>query len=199
MAAIIGLAGTFASGKDTVAEYIASKHGYVHVSTGDIVRAESLKRGLSTHRNDLFNVANNMRATQGADTLVENALKQDANRQEKLVISGIRNVKEVETLKASGGLFVFVDAPVESRFERAKARGRLEDKTDLAGFKAQEERELINTEEHAQHISALKGLADVTIVNDGSLADLQTKVDKLVRNEWTKGPVTHTWGHWWQR
>lgn len=35
---IIGLAGTFASGKDTVAHKLVEDFGYTHVSTGDMVR-----------------------------------------------------------------------------------------------------------------------------------------------------------------
>ncbi len=180
MRKIIGLAGTFASGKDTVADYLVSRYGYNHVSTGDIVRTEALKRGLTTHRDDLFNVANDMRNVYGADILVSSVLK--ANTAKRVVISGIRNAKEVEALKAANGYFVFVDAPIESRYERAKSRGRLEDKTDLAGFKAQEERELNNSAEHTQHIEAIKGMADITLINDADLDTLKRKSDEIVED-----------------
>ena len=41
---LLGLTGTIASGKDTVASYLSENHGYYHVSTSEIVRAEALKR-----------------------------------------------------------------------------------------------------------------------------------------------------------
>lgn len=181
MKQIIGLAGTFASGKDTGAEYLEHEYGYLHVSTGDIVREEAKNRSSTTHRDNLFDVANDLRTTKGADVLVKQALDlHKASNERGIVISGIRNPKEVEALKNAGGVFIFIDAPINMRYERAKQRGRLEDNTTLEGFIAQEERELNNHDPAAQNISEVKKLADVVITNDGTLSELKTKIDKAI-------------------
>lgn len=182
MKQIIGLAGTFASGKDTGADYIESKYGYLHISTGDIVRAEATRRESTTHRDNLFDVANELRTTKGADVLVKEALvKYKDSERPGIVISGIRNPKEVATLKSAGGAFIFVDAPIGLRFERAKGRGRLEDNTTLEGFRAQEERELSNHDPAAQNISEVRTLADRVINNDDTLEELHNKIDEAIK------------------
>jgi len=181
MIKLIGLAGTFAAGKDTVAEYLQKQHGFLHVSTGDLVREEAKRRGMSTHRDNLVGVGNDLRESKGADVLVSMALdKQKAEDGQPMVISGIRNPKEVETLKAVGGKFVFVDAPIEQRYERAKARGRLEDHTNLEGFKAQEERELSSNNPAAQNISAIRELADLELDNSDSINELNEHIEAML-------------------
>lgn len=178
---IIGLAGTFASGKDTGAEYIEEKYNYLHVSTGDIVREEAKKLESTTHRDNLFEVANELRKAKGADILVNRALEAyRATQKPGVVISGIRNPKEVRSLKQAGGVFIFIDAPIEMRYKRARQRGRLEDNTTLAGFIEQEERELNNAHPASQNISEVKKLADVIITNDGTPDELQAKIDEAI-------------------
>ena len=41
---IIGLAGTFASGKDSLARALEEKFGICHISTGDIVRKVAMEK-----------------------------------------------------------------------------------------------------------------------------------------------------------
>ena len=54
---IIGIAGTLATGKDTVAEYLAEQFGYTHVSTGDIVRELAMQEHGSIERPVLYETA----------------------------------------------------------------------------------------------------------------------------------------------
>lgn len=181
MHTIFGLTGTFASGKDTASEYLAKKLNYLHVSTGDLIRAATEQRGLSVHRDNLHVVANELRAAQGGDVFVKQALAQQQSTGAKgLIVSGLRNPKEVETLKQAGGYFIFTDAPVQQRYEWAKARGRLEDDTDLEGFKAQEAKELNNPDPSGQQIEVLRPLADIVVQNSGSLEDFYKQLDAIV-------------------
>ena len=180
MKKIIGIAGTFASGKDTLAEYIAKKHGYLHVSTGDLIRDETKKRGHSIHRDNLVWVANELRATKGAGIFVEQALaKFHADKHKGLIVTGIRHPGEVEALRQAGGSLLFIDAPIENRYKWAKARGRLEDKTTLEGFITQEQREMEHPAEGGQNIKTVRKLADVEFMNDRPLAEVEADIDKL--------------------
>jgi len=71
-----------------------------------------------------------------------------------------------------------VDAPVEIRFERAKKRGRDESASTLEEFIEQENREK-GSGGNNQQLDRCLVLAEVTIINDGSLEELRQKLEKL--------------------
>ena len=74
--------------------------------------------------------------------------------------------------KRHDGTMLFVDAPVEVRFERLKKRGRLGDEETLESFKKGEELELRGqTSSVGQNILGVKKLANHILTND---ADLQS-------------------------
>src|SRR5688572_25799323 len=99
MKKIIGIAGTFASGKDTAADYLVKHYGFLHVSTGDLIREETKRLGKSIHRDNLVGVANEMRTTKGGGVFVEMALEEFRKSNAKgLVVSGIRHPGEVESI-----------------------------------------------------------------------------------------------------
>ena len=59
---VLGFTGTFAAGKDTAISIIASKfkNKTMEISTSDLVREETAKRGLSLERENLRLVSNDM-------------------------------------------------------------------------------------------------------------------------------------------
>jgi len=166
---IIGLAGTFASGKDTLADWV-EQHGFYHVSTSDMVREGCQQEYGSTDRKDLYEYANETRSKEGAGIFVQKALEQ-AKDQKKVVITGIRSIGEVEVLQAAGGKLIFVDAPIELRYERAFKRGRDEEIESFEKFKASEEKELHRPTQNKteQNIGAIKDMADTVLINDSDL------------------------------
>ena len=87
---LIGIAGTFASGKDTVAEFLVRDFGYTHVSTGDMVRKVATEKYGSIERPVLVKTATELRYENGAGALVSEALKEAR----PLVITGIRSLGE---------------------------------------------------------------------------------------------------------
>ena len=52
---IIGLTGSYCSGKDTVADYLVNKKGFSHISLSDIIRQELQKAGIEPTRENLIN------------------------------------------------------------------------------------------------------------------------------------------------
>lgn len=166
---LIGISGTFASGKDTVAKFLVQDFGFTHVSSSNIVRKVAMKKYGSIERPVLAKTATELRYAQGAGALVLEALK--APR--PLVITGIRTLGEAKTLKAAGGTLLFVDAPVELRYERVKSRKRdSETQLTLDEFKANEAKELYggpNDEDF--NIRGIGNMSDVTIENTMLLAD----------------------------
>jgi len=135
---IIGIAGTLATGKDTVAEHLAADFGYTHISTGDIVRELAMAEHGSIERPVLYETAKKHREKEGAGFLVDRALQHD----QPVVITGLRSLGEAKALKAGGGVLVFIDAPIEVRYDRMRSRQRdNETALTLDGFKQNEAKE----------------------------------------------------------
>ena len=178
---IIGLAGTFASGKDTLANYLVEKYGYLHISTADMVRGEAMKRYGSIERPILHKTATAVRQTEGAGAFAQRALDEAAGR--PVIISGIRSLGERDVLRKQGALIVFVDAPVEVRYERMRSRQRdQETQLSLDEFRANEQREWYGGDDPADfNVRGIKAEADVVLENvmplDDFLADAVTKID----------------------
>ncbi|MFO0920613.1 MAG: nucleoside monophosphate kinase [Candidatus Saccharimonadales bacterium] len=179
---IFGLAGTHASGKDTIADLLVSKYGYFHVSTGDIFREEATKRYGSIERPVLYKTANEIRNKDGYGAVSFLALQRYEAVKEKfpngLVVSGFRALEEAKVIKEAGGIIVFVDADADIRFKRMKDRARAEE-SDLS-------REEFNNREDAENgqtdpafnILAIKDIADITINNNGdSIENFKNEVE----------------------
>ncbi len=166
---LIGISGTFASGKDTIAEFLVRDFGFTHVSTGDMVRKVATEKYGSIERPVLVKTATELRYANGAGALVEEALKESR----PLVITGIRSMGEAKALKAAGGILLFVDAPVEVRYQRVKSRQRdNETELTLQQFQANEEKEMYagpNDEDF--NIRGIGEMADIHIENTLPLDD----------------------------
>lgn len=176
---IIGITGTFSSGKDTVANYLEKK-GFFHLSLADLVREECQKRSRYNSRDDLIEVANELRQKYGSGILAKMALERTKNKG-KIVISSIRNPGEVEELKKAGHFFLLtIDASIKLRYERAKKRGKIDDVVTFEKFKAQEEFER-NGNEFQQQLDKVISMADYKIINDATLEELYQKVDVVLQ------------------
>lgn len=127
---IVGLSGMFASGKDTLANYLADTYGYQHISTGDMLREEAMRRYGSIERPILHRTGTELRQEEGAGALVKHAIalfqaELDAGKSYPgVVISGLRSLGEAKAIKEAGGTLVFTDAPIELRYQRMQSRLR---------------------------------------------------------------------------
>jgi dephospho-CoA kinase len=160
---ILGIAGTFAAGKDTLAMQLVKDFGYTHVSTGDIVREFAMKERGSIERPILYAVANKLRHEIGADALVVKALE----KPRPIVVTGIRSLGEAKAIKKAGGTLVFVDAPLRLRFERMKARLRdHEVGLSIEEFEAREANEWYSGDSDADfNLRGIKEMSDIVIDN----------------------------------
>jgi len=166
---VIGIAGSFASGKDTIAHALEADYGFTHVSTSDMVRAAAMRERGSIERPVLFEVATEHRHRDGAGVFVVHALE----HQRPLVVTGIRSLGEVKALKAAGGILLFIDAPIEIRYERMKARHRdAETELTLEQFKANEAKEWHVGDDDADfNLRGVKAVADVVMENTVPIKD----------------------------
>ncbi|MCX8160305.1 MAG: AAA family ATPase [Candidatus Saccharicenans sp.] len=172
---LIGLTGTNGAGKGEVANFLMKK-GYGYVSLSDVIREELRARGLEASRDQLIACGNELRERFGPDILARRAA---ARIQGPTVIDSIRNAAEVSFLRSLGDfILVAVDAPIEVRFERTRKRGRNESASTLEEFRLKEEQEK-STRDTGQQLEICLRLADLTIINDGSLEDLRKKLEEL--------------------
>lgn len=181
---IIGIAGTFASGQDSVGKYLAETHGFLCVSTSDMVREEATSRYGSIERPILFKTATELRAERGGGVLSELALEKfDANSHlPGVAITGLRSLGEARAVQEAGGVIVFTDAPIELRYERMRARNRdAETEISIEEFKEREDREAKTGDSDADfNREAIRELADHHITNDGTLEGFNQKIESIL-------------------
>lgn len=181
---LIGIGGTLAAGKDTAARMLVESFGYAHLSTGDAVRAEAVRQFGTVDRNVLKIVGNQMRLAQGAGALCMGALAEhrDSDGSNKdLVISGLRAVGEVEAIRERGGLLIFVDAPIEVRYQRLVERGRTGDAFgSLVAFTEFETQEMSSESTTEQNIQAVRDACDVAIDNAVGQGELMASLTRAL-------------------
>lgn len=180
---IIGISGSYSSGKDTAADYLVEKYGFEHHSLSNEIRIVLRERSEEPSRDNMMRVGNELRAEHGSGVLAERTLKRI--KTEKVLVSSIRNLGEIEVLKKraiqTNGRFalLWIDAPVEKRYELAKERGRIENVGSVMEFIEKENLER-STQEHKQQLGLCEKEANFKIMNDASKNDLYEKLDEVM-------------------
>ena len=174
---IIGVTGTYASGKDTVAEIII-KSRFNHISFSDILREELKKQGKEITRDSLTLFGNELREEYGADILAKRALEKITDG--RYVFTSIRTPAEVRLLqKRKDFTLINVTAKDKIRLKRIIERNREKDPKTLEELKTKEARE--NTDDpNAQQLNRVADMATKTIVNDSTLEELNKKVKEII-------------------
>ncbi|MBI5530345.1 MAG: AAA family ATPase [Candidatus Doudnabacteria bacterium] len=173
---IIGLVGEKLAGKDTVAEYLVSKHGAAHFRFTHILDAVLEELDMPISRTNEITLGLSLRKVFGQHVLV-NALEDRVRKSwaTLIVVNGIR-MDELEVVKSWGAHIIYVTAPVEVRFERYTKRHEKADDgaMDLESFKKQDQgpTEL--------DIPELGKQADYKIENVGNYDELYASVDKIL-------------------
>lgn len=176
---IIGLTGEMASGKTTVASYLQKKYGATVYRFSDILR-DTLKRlHKESERKNLQEISTMFRTVFGEDALAKAVAEDVRESNSKIVaVDGVRRLGDIEHLKKIDGFnLMYLDADLEICHQRIAKRNENTDdlgKT-LAEFKKDRQREA------EQQIRDLKEFADFTIDNNGTLRELYSQIDELVK------------------
>ncbi|MED5398225.1 MAG: AAA family ATPase [Candidatus Thermoplasmatota archaeon] len=174
---LVGLTGRNASGKSTLVSWF-SERGLRSVSCSDSIRTWLSDQGIETTREALIEGGRELRRNGGAGVLAEMLL--EILDGEDAVVDSIRTPAEVEALRGRGDFFLIdVRADEEARWQRMTQRGRAGDPVEKEAFLSQEAAEATSKDEAGQALDATAAMADITVLNDGTLEDLEEKLEGI--------------------
>ncbi len=178
---IVIVTGMPGSGKSRIVREF-SEHGVPHVSMGDIVREETLKRGLELTKENVAKVSIRLRQELGQNAVAKltvERVKELLRKSSVVVIDGVRSLDEVGTFRSAFPeeriIIVAVHTPPHMRFSRLRARGRHDDPRSWEDFEERDWKEL------RFGIGNVIAMADYMIVNDRSRAEYNREVRELVK------------------
>lgn len=176
---VLCIVGMPCSGKTTVSN-IAREMGIFTVATGNIVREEIQRRGLTYNEVNDFKIAEWFHEYGRERELMRRIVDKiiEANHPDPIVIEGLRSSKQINELKKrlwGEKLFILaVHASPKLRWEREKNRPRFNHK-GYRNVKLRDKREL------SLGSGDLIVMADYMIVNNGSLEEFKETVkNKLI-------------------
>lgn len=175
----IAIVAKMRAGKDTVADYLAQKYGYVKFAFGDELKRDFHRRYREIPRDPKPRAGYQfhgqfMREHYGDNVWIDACFDNiDAHRLSfsdpasvPVVISDVRQLNEATALQSAGYTLIRVEASDGLRIERAVNSGDTFNYADLV---------------HGTE-TALDGYAaDFTVTNDAGLAELYAQIDEIMR------------------
>ena len=176
---IVGLTGRNASGKGTVADWLVAR-GFRYQSLSDAIRTWLRDQGQEPTRDAMIAGGRALRNQGGPGVLAVRTLRGIA-RGEDCIVDSVRTPAEVEALRSRPEFVLLeVHADEHVRYERLAARARSGDARSFEEFRRQEEAELHSGDPAAQQLVATAALADFVVPNDGTPAELEAHLAKLL-------------------
>lgn len=179
---IIGIAGTFASGKGAVVDYLKAK-GFAHYSSSGTLKELLDEKGLPHTRENLANAAEDLLSTYKGGVLEMNLERADQAGAKSVVLEAIHRVSEADFIRSRGGKVWGVDADPEIRYQRVLARKEgTKDEVTLDQFKADAAREEEGKGKVSSNIRRVIDTAEVVLLNNSTLENLHAQVDVALAN-----------------
>lgn len=180
MKLVIGVAGSMGAGKTLVCDHLKKTRSASQYRFSQILMDILARLHLPDTRENLQTLGTSLRKEFGADVIV-NALRHDLEEDSSKIVTidGVRFANEVKMIRQfPNNLVIFIEAPVEVRYERCVARGEKgEAGITFAQFIASEKKE---TEKYAAEIRAL---SDHVMDNSGTKEELYRKIDKIIKEK----------------
>ena len=166
---VIGISGMPGAGKG-VAANAARQLGLSVLVLGDVIREETERRGLEPTPKNVGAVMLQVREDEGAAAVARRLLpKIEASVSATVIVEGIRSLDELSELRSKYEVVtVAIHASPGTRFRRLLSRNRSDDPRNRATFDERDIREL------NVGLGQVIALADVVLVNEGSIETLQT-------------------------
>jgi dephospho-CoA kinase len=176
---IIGITGTLGAGKGEISAFL-KKRGFVHFSVRNFLTAELKRRGLPINRDEMTELANELRKTHKPSYIIEELYAQAVGNGAPSIIESVRAKGEADFLKKKGALIIAVDADPKLRYERIQARKSDLDHVSYEKFLSDEKREMDSDDPLRQNIRDCMRRADFVLINNGTLDELHAQIDKIL-------------------
>ncbi len=179
---IIGITGTIGAGKGTVVEYLVKNKGFKHFSARDLISEEVEKKGLEKNRDNMVIVANDLRQKYGSGYVADELYRRALVSGDNCIIESIRTVGEIESLKNKGNFILLaVDAEPKVRYERILERKTTTDNVSYEKFLEDENKEMESDDLSKQNLKKCIEMADFVIDNNGTLDELNLKIEEILK------------------
>ncbi len=171
---VIGISGPVAAGKTTVAQMLASQ-GFEYCRFSQILADKLMSDGQSQNRQALQDLGSSLHDSLFGQRWLQNELANRVKSKKKIVIDGLRHPEDHAFLTERWGIPVVhlrIDATMKVRKSRFLKR------------ESAEPAEFLRAEQHAAeaNVSRLKKLAGGFIINNGTLADLENRLQLLLED-----------------
>lgn len=173
---IFSLVGMPGSGKSVAAELI-NQLGIPVLNMGDVIREEMQKRNIELTRENVGALTREIREREGMDVVARKCMEKITQiTDEKLVIDGLRNIEEVQFFKTRLPNFkiIYVAASAEIRYQRLRARGRVDDPANRDEFQERDDREL------SFGIQKIIDIANFVVINQGDKEHLKAQLREII-------------------
>jgi len=181
-ATVIGLTGHAGSGKSTAGQYLKEKYGFDFITLSDVVKAEAKRRGLlkdgdmEAQKELLSKFGIEWRKETGKDNIVAEKIIERIRERKMgtVVIDGFRSPGEVKMFRISfhGFRLIYIKVDPDVRWKRRLAQDPHARRSE---FDARDTRDMEN-----MGLSAVLKMADFTVDNNGTPADLERNLDKAI-------------------
>jgi len=173
---IIGLTGKPRAGKDTIANYIAKKYGFIKLNISDLLAEILLQKKIKPTKKALSDLGETLRKKDkhflGLLLTKKIIALKKKTKKEKFIISGFRSIEEINAVKKKTKKFflIKVNAPLSIRFKR-----KTKDE-NLKQFIEREKKEL-----YSKGMLKVFKKADFSISNNKTKKELFKKIDVLMK------------------
>jgi len=172
---VIAISGMPGAGKGVASE-AGKSLGFDVLVLGDVIREETERRGIEPTPKNMGDVMLELRANEGVAVVAKRLLPKIENaRSSTVIVEGVRSMHELQELQSKHEVItVAIHASPKTRFQRLLSRKRSDDPKTWEVFFERDSREL---NVGLGHVIAL---ADLVLINEGTIADLQSEFKKEI-------------------
>lgn len=175
---ILAIAGPIVSGKDTAAEYCATRLGGIRISSSSDQYRVLEMFGVSNTREHVQALSLFLVNEYGQDTICRSVRRQIADVEKPVITDSVRRVGDIECLASDTPVhLVYLDASQDMRYAWFCKRGKGSGDTTLS-------REEFNRRDTAQTemtLPDLKARASVVVLNNGTREEFDQKIEEALK------------------
>ncbi|MBT3864437.1 AAA family ATPase [Candidatus Peregrinibacteria bacterium] len=186
----VALTGYMGTGKGAIAKKLETL-GYRYISLSDMIREEADKRGVEHSRGNLQDIGNELRNTHGPGVFGLRVREKIEGEEGALfgtgkwIIDGVRNPSEATEIKRipnSKLLAVTASLPTITERIRSRKRPGEENITKEEVFERLKKESGVGEDETGQQVQKCLDVSEFLIINEGSLEELDKKLDHFVKS-----------------